>query len=118
MLQSDAGAFYVVSAFKLGTNADRLYQRPFQLTFLKCVRLALQQAGLDLVERLGHRAHVDGGDHDHPGWIVDHQEGGMRRLRPIEFRLAGGGDVMKRRAVGSLSGTTRRGPYAPSTCWV
>ena len=42
----------------------------------------------------------------------------MRRLRPIEFRLAGGGDVMKRRAAGSSSGTTRRGPYAPSTCWV
>ena len=41
----------------------------------------------------------------------------MRRLRPIELRLAGCGDVMKRRAVGSSSGTTRRGPYAPSTCW-
>ena len=41
----------------------------------------------------------------------------MRRLRPIEFRLAGCGDVMKRRAVGSSSGTTRRGPYAPSACW-
>ena len=40
----------------------------------------------------------------------------MRRLRPIEFRLAGCGDVMKRRAVGSSSGTTRRGPYAPSAC--
>jgi hypothetical protein len=40
-----------------------------------------------------------------------------RRLRPIEFQLSGCGDVMKRRAVGSSSGTTRRGPYAPSACW-
>jgi hypothetical protein len=39
-----------------------------------------------------------------------------RRLRPIEFQLSGCGDVMKRRAVGSSSGTTRRGPYAPSAC--
>jgi purine nucleosidase len=42
----------------------------------------------------------------------------MRRLRPIEFLLAGCGDVMKRRAFGSSSGTTRRGPYAPSACCV
>lgn len=41
---------------------------------------------------------------------------GKRRLRPIEFQLSGCGDVMKRRAVGSSSGTTRRGPYAPSAC--
>jgi hypothetical protein len=41
---------------------------------------------------------------------------GMRRLRPIEFQLAGFGDGMKRRAAGSSSGTTRRGPYAPSAC--
>lgn len=44
-------------------------------------------------------------------------DGRMRRLRPIGFRFAGCGDVMKRRAVGSSSGTTRRGPYAPSACW-
>jgi hypothetical protein len=42
----------------------------------------------------------------------------MRRLRPIEFPLARGGDGLKRRALGSSSGTTRRGPYAPLTCWV
>ncbi len=41
----------------------------------------------------------------------------MRRLRPIEFRLVGRSDVMKRRAVGSSSGITRRGPYAPSAYW-
>ena len=46
-----------------------------------------------------------------------HRLKGMRRLRPIEFRLAGCGDVRGWRAVGSSSGTTRRGPYAPSACW-
>ncbi len=41
----------------------------------------------------------------------------MRRPRPIEFPLARCRDGMKRMAVGSSSGTTRRGPYAPSTGW-
>ncbi len=40
-----------------------------------------------------------------------------RRPRPIEFPLAGCRYGMKRRAVGSLSGTTRRGPYEPMACW-
>ena len=40
-----------------------------------------------------------------------------RRLRPIEFPLARGGDGLKRRAVGSSSGTTRRCPYRPIALW-
>jgi hypothetical protein len=42
---------------------------------------------------------------------------GKRRLRPIEFPLARGGDGLKRRAVGSSSGTTRRCPYRPIALW-
>ena len=38
----------------------------------------------------------------------------MRRLRPIEFPLSRYRDVVERMAVGSSSGTTRRGPYEPS----
>ncbi len=45
------------------------------------------------------------------------QEERKRRPRPIEFPLAGCRYGMKRRAVGSLSGTTRRGPYEPMACW-
>jgi hypothetical protein len=40
-----------------------------------------------------------------------------RRPRPIEFPLARYRDVVERMAVGSSSGTTRRGPYALLTCW-
>ena len=40
-----------------------------------------------------------------------------RRPRPIDFALARWGEWRERRSVGSSSGTTRRGPYAPRPCW-
>ena len=42
---------------------------------------------------------------------------GKRRLRPIDFALARCRDGAERRASGSSSGTTRRGPYEPIACW-
>lgn len=39
-----------------------------------------------------------------------------RRLRPIDFALARRRDGAERRASGSSSGTTRRGPYASLSC--
>ena len=48
---------------------------------------------------------------------VIRQDNRKRRPRPFEFPLAGCRYGMKRRAVGSLSGTTRRGPYEPMACW-
>ena len=40
-----------------------------------------------------------------------------RRPRPIDFALARRRNGMTRRAAGSSSGTTRRGPYASRPCW-
>ena len=40
-----------------------------------------------------------------------------RRPRPSDFALARCRGGAERRAAGSSSGTTRRGPYEPLTCW-
>lgn len=45
------------------------------------------------------------------------EERRKRRPRPIDFALARCRDGMKRRAVGSSSGTTRRGSYESLSCW-
>jgi hypothetical protein len=51
--------------------------------------VAGDEAALDLVERLGHRAHVVGGAHCEPRRVVDHQEGVLRH----HYLVAGHRDV-------------------------
>ena len=49
--------------------------------------------------------------------ISEGQTGCKRRPRPSDFALARCREGAKRRAAGSSSRTTRRGPYEPLTCW-
>lgn len=50
-------------------------------------------------------------------FAFEDMEQSKRRPRPIDFALARRRNGMTRRAAGSSSGTTRRGPYASRPCW-
>ena len=108
---SEAGPYRTSRTPYMRGIMDALSPRnPVQrVVFMKTAQVGATEAGNNWIGFCIHRA-------PGPFLAVQPTVERKRRLRPIEFQLSGCGDVMKRRAVGSSSGTTRRGPYAPSAC--